>query len=380
MIMPCETTGLQLRSLVKPDGQLELSLVEVEIPPPGPEEVVVRIEAAPINPSDLLLMLADADPSTMRRSEHAGRASLVMTIPPPAFALAGDRIGLSIGIGYEAAGVVVAAGASEAAQALLGKRVAMFGSGMLAQYCSAKAADCLVLPEGVTAAEGAAAHVNPLTALGIVETVRREGHSALIHTAAASAVGQMLNRICRSDGIELVNIVRSHAQEERLRALGARYICNSAEPEFAGKLEEAVAATGARIAFDAVGGSGLAGQILDAMHKAASRGMTSYSRYGSPEHKRLYIYGSLDPGPTVIDRRFGMAWTIAGWAMPSFMQEIGPAQASKLKARVAAKINTTFASAFSKEISLSEMLRPENMASYSRLATGEKFLVNPMRG
>jgi NADPH:quinone reductase-like Zn-dependent oxidoreductase len=379
MDAPRETTGLQLRSLVTADAGLELSLAETVIPPPGPEEVVIRIEAAPINPSDILLMLAGADPATMRRAGAADQVLLTMDIPPAAFDLARDRIGLSLGLGYEAAGVVISAGASEATQALLGKTVAVFGGGMLAQYCSVKAADCLLLPEDVTPAEGAAAHVNPLTALGIVETVRRQGHSALIHTAAASTLGQMLNRICQNDGIEIVNIVRSTAQEEMLRALGARYVCNSTAPGFEAELLEAAAATGARIAFDAIGGGRLAGQILEVMHAAASRSMTSYSRYGSWEHKQLYFYGNLDPRPTVIDRSFGMAWGIAGWGMPSFMQEIGPIEADRLKARVAAEIRTTFACSFSKEISLSEALLPENAAAYTSLATGKKFLVNPTR-
>ena len=380
MDAPRETTGLQFRSLVSANGELELSLAAIVIPPPGPDEVVVRIEAAPINPSDILLMLAGADPSTMRRAGTTGEARLILDIPPAAFDVVRDRIGLSLGIGYEAAGTVIAAGASAAAQALAGRTVAMFAGGMLAHHGLVKAADCLLLPEGVTPAEGAAAHVNPLTALGIVETVRREGHAALVHTAAASTVGQMLNRICRSDGIEIVNIVRSTAQEELLRALGARHVCNSTAPGFETDLREAVAATGARIAFDAVGGGRQAGQILEAMHAAASRTMTSYSRYGSAAHKQLYLYGHLDPGPIVIDRAFGMAWGIAGWAMPSFLAAIGPSEANRLKARVAAEIRTTFACSFAREISLSEALLPDNVAAYARLATGEKFLVNPTRG
>lgn len=375
-----EMTGLQLRSLVMTNGELELSLAATTIPSPGQDEVIVRIEAVPINPSDTLLMFAGADISTMRRVETADQTHLVMDIPAAAFDLVKDRVGLSLGIGYEAAGVVIAAGASDAAQALVGKTVGMFGSGMMAQYCVVKAADCLALPEGITAAEGSAAHVNPLTALCIAETVWREGHSALVHTAAASALGQMLNRICQSDGIELVNVVRSKAQEEILRALGARYVCNSTAPDFKAELIEAIAATGARIAFDAIGGGGLAGQILEAMHAAASRTMANYNRYGSWEHKQLYFYGNLDPRPTVIDRSFGMAWGIAGWAMPTFLGMIGPVEADRLKARVVAEIRTTFACSFSKEISLSEALLPENVTAYSRLATGEKFLINPTRG
>ena len=375
-----EMSGLQLRSLVKANGELELSLAEMVIPPPGPEEVVIRIEAAPVNPSDILLMLAGADVSTMRRAGAANEAVLTMDMPPAAFSLATGRVGLSLGIGYEAAGTVIAAGASGAAQALRGKMVAVFGGGMLAQYGVVKAAACLVLPEGVTPAEGAAVHVNPLTALGIAETVRREGYSAFVHTAAASALGQMLVKICQSDGIELVNIVRSKAQEDLLRGLGARYVCNSTSPGFEAELVEAIAATKARVAFDAIGGGRLAEQILNAMHVAASRNLATYSRYGSPEHKQLYFYGNLDLSPTVIDRKFGMAWGIAGWSMPIFQEKIGPAEANRLKARVIAEIKTTFACHFSREISLAEAVLPENVAAYTRLTTGEKFLVNSMRG
>lgn len=375
-----EISGLQLRSLVKPNGELELSLAETIIPPPAPDEVVVRIAAAPINPSDILLMLTGADISTMRQTGSGKAAVLNMDLPPDAFSLATARIGLSLPLGYEAAGVVIAAGASDAAQALQGKTVAMFGGGMLAEYCLQKAAGCLLLPEGVTPAEGSTAHVNPLTALGIAETVRREGYPSMIHTAAASALGQMLVKICQKDGIELVNIVRGKAQEDILRGLGARYVCNSTSPGFEAELVEAAAATKARVAFDAVAGGTLAGKILNAMHVAASRNMTTYSRYGSPEHKQLYFYGNLDLSPTVIERSFGMAWGIGGWSMPNFMEQIGPAEVSKLKARVAAEIRTTFASHFSKEISLVDAVLAENITAYTKLATGEKYLVNPTRG
>jgi NADPH:quinone reductase len=123
----------------------------------------------------------------------------------------------------------------------------------------------------------------------------------------------------------------------------------------------------------------MAGQILNAMHVAASRNLATYSPYGSLEHEQLYFYGNLDFGPTVINRTFGIAWRIAGWAMPTFIEKICPVEANELKARVAAAITTTFASHFSKEISLAEAIAPENVAAYTKLATGEKFLVNPTR-
>lgn len=380
MNKPRETSGFQLRSLIKENGELELSLVKVVTPLPHPEEVVVLVEAAPINPSDVLLLLAGADLSTMRRSGSMNEAVLCADIPPAALNLVTGRIGLSLTIGNEAAGTVIAAGESEAAQALLGKTVAIFGGSMFAQYRSLKATDCLVLPEDTTPAQGAAAHVNPLTALGIVETVRREGHSAFVHTAAASALGQILNKICVSESIDLVNIVRSTEQENILRSLGARYICNSASPKFEIELTEAITATNARLAFDAIGGGNLAGQILDAMHVASSRNASTYSRYGSPTQKQIYTYGNFDPSPTMIDRKFGMAWGIAGWALPIFLEKIGPAETNKLKTRIAAEIKTTFACHFSKEISLYEALQPENVAAYSKKKTGEKFLINPTRG
>lgn len=380
MSKPREMSGLQLHSLITATGELELSLAKVVIPPPCPEEVVVRVEAAPINPSDMLLLLAGADLSTMRVSGSGNQAVSRADIPPAALKIVTGRIGLSLAVGNEAAGIVIAAGASETAQALLGKTVAMFGGGMWAQYRSLKAADCLVLPEGTTPAQGATAHVNPLTALGIVETVRREGHTAFVHTAAASALGQILNKICLGDGIGLVNIVRSKEQENILRTLGARYICNSTSPQFESELIEAITATNAHLAFDAIGGGGLAGQILDAMHVVASRSLSTYSRYGSTAHKQVYLYGNFDPSPTIIDRKFGMAWGIAGWSMPVFLEKIGPAETNKLKARIAGEISTTFACLFSKEISLSEALLPENIAAYSKKTTGEKFMINPTHG
>lgn len=371
-------TGLELRSLVTPDGTLELSLHDVEIPAPGPDEVVVRVEASPINPSDLgLLIPAAAD---MAAATVAGTPERpVVTAPLREGALAGmaARIGASLPVGNEGAGTVVAAGESPSAQALLGKTVGIAGGGMYAQYRVVNAAACLVLPDGATAKEGASSFVNPLTALGMLETMRREGHSALVHTAAASNLGQMLVKACLADGVPLVNIVRKAEQEEILRRLGATHVCNSASPSFETDLVEALKATSATLAFDATGGGTLASQILNGMEQAANATAAQYSRYGSAVHKQVYIYGSLDTSPTVLTRNFGMAWGVGGWLLTPFLAGAGPETIAKLRARVAAELTTTFASNYTQEVSLPGLLKPEAFHSYLKKATGEKYLVTP---
>jgi NADPH:quinone reductase-like Zn-dependent oxidoreductase len=372
-------TGLQLRSLVKSSGELELSLVDVPIDEAGPDQVVVRVEASPINPSDLGLLVGLADLSTAVASGSA--ASPVVTAQVPAGllkALAG-RLDQSLPVGNEGAGVVVKAGAGEAAQALLGKTVAVLGGAMYAQYRTLRAADCLVLPAGVTPAEGASCFVNPLTSLGMVGTMRREGHKALVHTAAASNLGQMLSKLCQAEGIPLVNIVRSPAQEAILRDIGAEYVVDSSKPTFAADLTAALVATGATLAFDAIGGGRLAGQILSAMEAALNQTATTYNRYGSSTHKQVYIYGGLNTGPTEFNRGFGMAWGVGGWLLMPFLQQIGPVETQKLKDRVAAEIKTTFASAYTAVISLQEALNLETLTAYNRRATGEKYLIAPWK-
>jgi NADPH:quinone reductase len=374
------TTGLQLRSTVKKDGVLELSLATVPIPEPKPEEVIVRIDASPINPSDQGLLFAGADMSTAALSGTAESPVVRASLPPAALKAVQGRLDQSLPVGNEGAGVVVRAGASPAAQALIGKTVAILGGAMYAQYRCIKAVQCLVLPPGTTPAEGASCFVNPLTALGMVETMRAEGHTALVHTAAASNLGQMLNRICIKDNVGLVNIVRKAEHVAVLKAIGATHICNSSAPSFMQDLTEALAATGATVAFDAVGGGRLAGQILTAMEAALSRTAKEYSRYGSTTHKQVYIYGGLDRGPTEFSRTFGMAWGIGGWLLTPFLQKIGFEAAQKLRERVAAEIKTTFASTYTKEVSLAEALKPEEIAVYARQATGEKYLIAPNKG
>jgi NADPH2:quinone reductase len=373
-------TALQLRSLVKASGQLELSLASVPVPVPRPDEVLVRIEATPINPSDLGLLFGAADMSSVRATGNAAQPAVVAEIPAALMKAMAGRLDESMPVGNEGAGVVVAAGDSEEAQALLGKTVAILGGAMYAQYRAIKARQCLVLPAGTTPAEGASCFVNPLTSLGMTETMRREGHTALVHTAAASNLGQMLNRICIADGIKLVNIVRSGEQAALLRAAGAAFVCDSGSATFQEDLTDALAASGATIAFDAIGGGKLAGQILGCMETAINRTAKEYSRYGSAVHKQVYIYGGLDTGPTTFNRGFGMSWGVGGWLLTPFLQKIGFAAAQTLRERVAAELKTTFASRYTKVISLADALKVEEIAAYGKRATGSKYLINPNLG
>jgi NADPH:quinone reductase-like Zn-dependent oxidoreductase len=375
--MSAETTGLQLRSLIRKSGELELSLVRVPTPEPSADEVVVRVEASPINPSDLGLLIGAADMATAKASGSKDAPVITAEVPEPAMKGMAGRLDESMPVGNEGAGVVVGTGSSDEARALLGKTVAMIGGAMYAQYRTLRARDCLVLPEGTTPAEGASCFVNPLTALGMVETMRREGHKALVHTAAASNLGQMLNKVCLKDGIGLVNIVRSPQQADILRKIGARHICDSTAPAFMDDLTNALVETGATLAFDAIGGGRLVGQILTCMEISANKTAKVYSRYGSSVYKQVYIYGGLDTRPTELNRAFGMAWGIGGWLLFPFLQKIGAADGMRLRQRVAAELKTTFASHYTQVVSLQEALQLSNIAAYAKRATGEKYLINP---
>ena len=373
-------TGLQLRSLIKKSGELEISLVNVPIPEPSADEVVVRVEASPINPSDLGLLVGAADMTTAKASGTKEAPAITAKVPEAAMRAMTGRLDESMPVGNEGAGVVIKTGSSEAAKALMGRTVAMIGGAMYTQYRTIKASECLVLPEGTTAAEGASCFVNPLTSLGMVETMRREGHKALVHTAAASNLGQMLNKICLKDGIGLVNIVRNSQQAEILHKIGAKHVIDSTSPTFMRDLTDALVETGATLAFDAIGGGKLAGQILSAMEAAANKSAKVYSRYGSSVHKQVYIYGGLDTGPTELNRTFGMSWGLGGWLLFQFLQKIGPADAMKLRQRVVAELKTTFASHYTQVVSLQEALQLSHIAVYGKRATGEKYLINPNKG
>ncbi|MDT5253141.1 MAG: NADPH:quinone reductase [Mycobacterium sp.] len=369
--------ALELRSLVTSRDTLELSLHDIPVPSPAANEVLVRVEASPINPSDLGVLIAGADMATATVAGTPERPVITATLKDAALKGLTARVDKPLPVGNEGAGTVVAAGSSSAAQALLGKTVGIAGGGMYAQYRAVDASACLVLPEGVTAKDGASSFVNPLTALGMLETMRREGHSGLVHTAAASNLGQMLVKLCIKDDVPLVNIVRKPDQEELLRSLGAVHVLNSESPSFSTDLVEALKATAATLAFDATGGGTLASQILNGMEQAASSTAAEYSRYGSTVHKQAYIYGGLDTGPTTLTRNFGMAWGLGGWLLTQFLQNTDAEALGRLRARVAAELTTTFASTYTREVSLAGVLRPDAFHAYVKRATGEKFLVNP---
>lgn len=370
-------TMLQMRTLIRASGELELSLLEIPLPAPQADEVIVRVEASPLNPSDLGLLFGAGDLRTAKASGSSSQPIVTAAVPPAGMRAMAGRVDQSMPVGNEGAGTVVAAGASAEAQALLGRTVAMLGGAMYAQYRCIKASQCLVLPEGTSAADGASAFVNPLTTLGMVDTMRREGHKALVHTAAASNLGQMLNRLCQQENVPLVNIVRKPEQAETLRALGARYICDSSAPTFMHDLTETLVATGATLAFDAIGGGKLAGQILTCMESAVNRTATEYSRYGSSTHKQVYIYGSLDRSPTEIVRSFGLSWGLGGWLLFGFLQKLGPDGVVALKTRVANELKTTFASHYTKQVTLAEALSLDEIAVYGKQATGTKYLITP---
>ena len=368
---------LQLCSTVRKEGHLELSLVEVDMPTPGEDDVVIRVEASPINPSDLGLLFGMADMSTATLSGTGSNSLLTATIPKAMLRQVAARIDQSLPAGNEGAGVVVSAGSSQRAQSLVGKTVATLGGAMYAQYRMTRVDQCLVLPEGTTAVEGASCFVNPLTVLGMVGTMHLEGHTALVHTAAASNLGQMLVKLCVNEDVPLVNVVRKQEHVELLKSLGATHVCNSGEPDFMEKLIDALADTGATLGFDATGGGPLPGQLLTAMEVAANRSAGEFNRYGSTTHKQVYIYGGLDRNPTVLNRSFGMAWGLGGWLLPYFLQRVGDEEAETLRQRVAAEITSTFASSYTEIVSLEEAISPDAVARYGMQATGEKFLINP---
>src|SRR6478672_2610216 len=370
-------SGFQLRSLLKKSGELELSLVDVPTSEPADDEVVVRVEAAPINPSDLGLLIGPADMSAAKVSGTKEQPVVTAKMPEAVMRMMGARLDQSLPVGNEGAGTVIRTGSSDAAKALMGKTVSMIGGAMYAQYRTMKVRDVMELPAGTTAADGASWFVNPLTALGMTETMRLENHKALVHTAAASNLGQMLNKICIKDGIGLVNIVRSKEQADILHKIGAKYVVDSTAPSFMDDLTNALVETGATIAFDAIGGGKLAGQILTGMEAAANKTAKEYSRYGSSVYKQVYIYGSLDNRPTELNRAFGMAWGVGGWLLFPFLMKIGQADGAKLRARVVAELKTTFASHYTQVVSLQEALDPANIAVYNKRSTGEKFLINP---
>ncbi len=372
-------TMRQLVSTLTSEGKLELSIATVDRPEPTADEVLIRVEASPINPSDLGAMFGPADMATAEAAGSSDNPKVIATVPAHLMQAAAGRVGKPVALGIEGAGIVEKAGTSAAAQALTGKTVALMGGAMYAEYRIAKADQCLVMPDGTTPVEAASCFVNPLTVLGMVETIRMEGHAALVHTAAASNLGQMLVKLCINEGVDLINIVRRPEHVDLLKSLGAGYVCDSSRDSFTDELIEALMATNATLAFDATGGGTLASQIIAGMETAQARSGSAVGPYGSTTHKQVYIYGGLDRSPTQIDRNFGLAWGIGGWLMPWFMAKIGPQAAQKLREKVAAEITTTFASVYSNEVSLSEVLDLDAIVAFGRKATGEKYLICPQK-
>ncbi len=368
------TDGLALFSIATAEGTIRVSLEPQALAPLGDDELLVRIEATPINPSDLGLLFGPADISTAKRD---GDHALVVDIPERVRRAVAARVGTPMPVGNEGAGTVVAAGASDAAQALIGRVIATFGGAMYRSYRVVRVADAMVLPEGATAREGASLTVNPLTALAMVGTMRREGYTALVHTAAASNLGQMLVRLCQAEWVGLVNIVRSPAQVDLLKGLGAEHVVDSSTPDFFDRLVDALVATGATLAFDAIGGGKLAGQILAGMEAAAMKGGAPFSVYGSSVQKQVYIYGGLDMGPTEFNRSFGLIWGIGGFLLTPYLMKVGGEEVGKMRARVIADRNSVFASTYTSEISLTDMLDPATAQAYQAKATGSKYLLNP---
>ncbi|AMK21121.1 MULTISPECIES: zinc-binding dehydrogenase [unclassified Sphingobium] len=367
--------GLQLQSTVSSEGVLTLDLAKGNWADPAAGEIIVRIEASPLNPSDLANVFGPADLSTLESGKTDAGPVLTARIPAGAMGGLAARIGQPLVGGNEGAGTVVVAGSG--AEHLLGKLVGTFGGRMYAQYRKLPVADCIPLPEGATAQQGAAMFINPLTALCFVETMKAEGHSAIVHFAAASSLGQMLNRICLKDGVPLVNVVRSAEQVALLRSAGAEHVLNSSDPDFISQLIDAVEATGATLAFDPIGGGRQAAQVLDAMEKAALRKMTSYDRYGSGKFKQVYIYGMLDSAPVVIDGWFGYAWSVGGWLFSYSLARLGADGAARLKQRIADELTTTFANSYIDELTFETMLQPDNVRAFMRRSTGGKYLLRP---
>jgi NADPH:quinone reductase len=370
-------TNLTMITLVKPEGQLEISLERRAMPVPKAHEVLVRVLATPINPSDLGLIVGGADVSTARASMRDGLPVITADVPPPGMRAMAGRIGEALTIGNEGCGTVVSAGESPEAQALIGKTVALIGGDIYAEYRCLPAAMCMVLPDGTDPKDGASCFVNPLTSLAFAETMKMEGHTALVHAAAASNLGQMLVKICAKDGIPLVNIVRSEEQVALLKGIGAEHVLDSSADGFLDALTAALVETGATLGFDPIGGGKLSGQILGCMEAAAVKRMKSYSRYGSDTYKQVYIYGALDVSPTILNRNFGLTWGLGGFLLTPFLQKAGPEVNARMRKRIVEELTTTFKSHYSHEISLVEALDLDVLKAYNAKRTGEKYLIRP---
>ena len=376
-----DQTSKEIRSKVTSEGNIEISIATVAKPIPSDDEVLIRVEAAPINPSDLGLLLSfGADLTSINVTGSGDETVTSMKIHPGLMGAMKPRLDESMQVGNEGSGVIVDAGVN--AKDLIGKTVGLAGGSMYSQYRCVPAASCLVMNDGTSSSEAASSFVNPLTALAFIETMKMENHTAIVHTAAASNLGQMLVKICKADSVPLVNIVRKQEQVDILKNIGAEHICNTSDPDFMETLVTALIATGATLGFDATGGGNggeLPGQILAAMEIAANKTAKEYSRYGSDTYKQVYIYGGLDQSPTILKRAFGMSWGLGGWLLTPMIGKIGMERFGQMRQRVAKEITTTFASTYVQEVSFEEMLQPEIIKSYAKQATGKKYLVTPQK-
>lgn len=370
-------TYLQMHSTVTEDAQLRLSLVEKEMKMPNPDQVLVKVEATPINPSDHGVMFGISDVANAVSTGEGKDRVLTIPVPPIGMQFMKGRMGKPQQPGNEGSGIVVAAGDSPYAQSLLGKRVGGMGGGMYGEYRLVNAMMCLPLKDEHTAKDGASCFVNPLTALSFFETMRGEGHKAIIHSAAASNLGQMLNRIGQADGVDIVNIVRRKEQVDLLKGMGAKYVVNSSDDNFMKELIDAIDATGATLGFDATGGGKMASDMLFAMEQAALRTPSDYSVYGSTRFKQIYIYGRLDTSQTTLNMSYGFSWSLGAWLLPRFLEKAGMETAVRLRQRVANELTTTFASHYTDEISLVDALDADVARRYNAKKTGEKFLIIP---
>jgi len=365
------TTGKQIFTTMEADGTLVVEIAETAFRDPTGSQVLVRMEAAPINPSDLALLFGPAD---LENAEYSP-GKIIAKMPEPFARAASGRHGQRMPVGNEGAGTVVAAGDNPAAQALIGQRVACVPGNAFSQYAISEAAMCLPLGD-ISCQDGASAFVNPMTALGFVETAKVEGHTAMVHTAAASNLGQMLNKICQQDGIELVNIVRKQEQADILQGIGAKYIVNSSDPDYMAQLRAAISETGAYFGFDPIGGGNSVDRIFAAMEQVAS-GTTAYSRYGSDQAKKMYIYGRLDVSPTILTPSYGFGFTLSGWLLTPFLAKAGMETIVRMRQRVLAGLTTTFASNYKKKVTLEQMLEKDAATDYNAMHTGEKYLLTP---
>lgn len=366
------TTGKQLFTTLSDDGKLTVEIADQTFPEPTGNQVLVKMEAAPINPSDLAILTGAAD---FDNAEYSP-GKVVATMPEPFLSGQKSRFGQRLPAGNEGAGTVVATGDSDMARALMGQRVACVPGNAFSQYAIADAMMCLPLGDH-SAEEGASSFVNPMTALGFAENAKLDGQKAIIHTAAASNLGQMLVKICQEDDIALVNMVRKAEHVDLLKGLGATHVVNTSDGDFMDQLRGAIRETGAFYGFDPIGGGQAVDNVFKAMEQVAVTQMDEYSRYGSNQAKRMFIYGRLDFGPTILTPSYGFGWTLSGWLLTPFLQQVGMETMVRMRTRVQQDLTTTFASSYKTKVDLEGMLTKEAITDYRRMKTGEKYLVTP---